>query len=618
MIPGKSMSESPSQSEMFRALEYPFDIKRLAKQKRALRRALFDRGGLLEKRIAILGGSTTSELKDFLELFLLKAEIKPTFYESEYGKYFEDVMLRNADLLAFKPDVVWICTSQHNLDNVPAIGMSADQVGAALQSETARFTGMWRAIRDELHCPVIQNNFDLPAERPLGNMDATSHWGKTRFINSLNEQLASEISPPNVYLNDIHYLSSLVGLNRWHDRSLWYSYKYACSYEGIVYQAHGAAGIIGAIFGKSKKCLVLDLDNTLWGGVIGDDGLENIQIGRETAVAEAYHAFQQYAQRLRQRGVVLAVCSKNDEENAKLGFSHPDTVLTLDEISSFVANWEHKPANIASICRQLDLSPDSSVFVDDNAAERALVSTELPTVTVPELGGDVSRYIDILDRGNYFEPAALSDEDLKRTDFYRKNAARQDVEANFGSYEDFLASLAMRAEIKPFSRVYLDRITQLTNKTNQFNLTTRRYTMPEIESAACDLSCMTLYGRLSDRFGDNGLVSVVIGRRKEDELSIDLWLMSCRVLKRGMELAMFDEVVRSAKSMGVRTIKGSYLKTMKNGMVASFYKTLGFEKISETGAGDSTWEFSIPDTYRDQNAFIRVNSEEDSDDASFR
>jgi FkbH-like protein len=352
---------------------------------------------------------------------------------------------------------------------------------------------------------------------------------------------------------------------------------------------------------------VLDLDNTCWGGVIGDDGLDGIQIGTETAVAEAYTAFQQYAKDLKDRGITLAVCSKNDFANAKEGFSHPDSILKFEDFTSFKANWDPKSHNIVDIAKEINIGIDALVFIDDNPVEREIVSSQVPHVSVPDIGDDITQYIDYIDKSGYFEPIALLEDDTMRNKYYEDNKKRLEEETQFQSYDEFLESLDMSGEIKAFSPVYLDRITQLTNKTNQFNLTTKRYTFAEIEEMSNSDKYITLYGKLSDKFGDNGLISIVIGELKERTCHIDLWLMSCRVLKRGMEEAMLDSLVSECQKSNIKTILGYYYKTKKNSMVLDLFEKFGFE-LKEQNGDDSVWELNI-ESYKNKQKSIRINDE---------
>jgi FkbH-like protein len=431
----------------------------------------------------------------------------------------------------------------------------------------------------------------------------------------LNITFAQEAATrPRLLLQDVNGISARLGLRQWFDWDRYFSYKLLLTPEANLEVARSLTSLVNALYGKSRKVLVLDLDNTLWGGVIGDDGIDEIQIGRETPVGEAYSAFQEYCLALRSRGVLLAVCSKNDADIAKSGLAHPSSIIKMEHISCFKANWEPKHENILAIANELNLGTDSFVFVDDNPAERAIVSSQLPSVAVPEVGDQVTRYAAILEQGRYFEPVTLSREDLERASLYSDNARRAVIERAFANYGDYLDSLEMSAEIESFKPVYLERIAQLTNKTNQFNLTTRRYTLAQIQSIANDPEYVGLYCRLNDRFGDNGLISVVLGRWQDDALHIDLWLMSCRVLKRDVELAMLDAIAQRAINRGTERIFGYYLPTQKNGMVAGFFPSLGFEPYFPDEAdpgrsaqveGSSVWTLELFN-YAKRNKHIKV------------
>lgn len=391
-------------------------------------------------------------------------------------------------------------------------------------------------------------------------------------------------------------------------------YKYALCVPAIPELAFNLSNIIKSVYGKNKKALALDLDNTLWGGVIGDDGVNGIEIGHETAEAEAFHAFQSYIKAHEDLGIVLAVNSKNDYENALAGLNHPEGVLRPDDFTVIKANWNTKAENIKEIAAELNILPDSIVFVDDNPAERAIVAEYGDGVCVPD-PGTPDEYIRRLDRGGYFEMTSFSADDLHRGEMYRANLQRAAAVQSFENYGDYLLSLNMTAEIRAFEDLYLARITQLTNKSNQFNVTTRRYTESEIAAIARDPSYITLYGKLADKFGDNGVVSVVIGKIRETaggvrELHLDLWLMSCRVLKRDMELAMLDTLVKKAVQRGITKIYGYYYPTAKNNMVKDLFARFGFGKIdSDTeNPGDTVWLLETAG-YKEQNRVIRVESD---------
>lgn len=589
-------------------LDYPFDSSDLLRKKKSLRRQLLQGGPFLEKKIAILGGSTTAEIKDICELFLLRAGIKPIFYESEYDKYYEDVMFDAAELMEFNPDLAYVHTSNVNLREWPNMQAGEADVDKLFDETMGRFKAFWSHIEGGLRCPVIQNNFEEPWDRPLGNLDAWDHRGRSHFVGRLNAAFASEARRrPSLYLQDLHYLASQHGLKTWHDRNQWYLYKYALAYDAIPALAYNLARMITAVFGGSRKCLVLDLDNTLWGGVIGDDGVQGLQLGNETQEGEIFFAIQAYAKHLKERGIILAVASKNEDAAAREGFQHPDSVLSLEDFSAFKANWSHKPENIASMAAALNIGVDSLVFLDDNPAERAIVRGQLPLVAVPELGEEASGFLDTLDNARYFETLSLSSDDLQRSSQYALNAALSQAETQFGDYDEFLKHLQMRGEIARFKPLYNDRVAQLINKSNQFNVTTKRYTLSEIEAAAGDKAQITLYGRLKDRFGDHGLISVVIGSVKEASLIIDLWVMSCRVLKRGMEHAMMTRLVEEAAKRGLNKIEGHYIPAAKNAMVKDLFKQLGFELLKKDDNGKAEFVFDMSRAETLQKHFINVD-----------
>jgi FkbH-like protein len=592
-----------------RELQFPIAVSDILRKRETLKKELLKQKSLVQTRIAILGGSTTGEVKNILELFLLAQGIQPAFYESGYNCYCEDVQFGNPDLWNFEPAIVFIHTTWRNVSQFPGLLEAEAEVEQQVHREMAKFKSLWEKIHTELGAIVIQNNFDLPHLRPLGNLEASESFGRSNFLLRLNSEFASYARNHSRFLiNDILYLSARVGLDAWVGQSYWYRFHMALSPTATVALAHNVAGIVKSIYGKSKKCLVLDLDNTLWGGVIGDDGVQNLILGRDHPVGEAFVDFQQYVKDLQRRGVILAVCSKNDAENAKEGFSHPDSILKLEDFSAFKANWNPKPQNIRDIATELNIGLDSMVFVDDNPAERALVADQLPDVAVPDVGSDVSRFAQVIEHERYFEVDKLVQDDLRRSAYYSSNAQRTTYEAGFGDYGEFLSSLEMTAEIGPFLPVYLERITQLINKTNQFNLTTRRYTSAEVESIARDQAFITLYGRLTDKFGDNGLVSVLIGRVLHDTVELDLWLMSCRVFKREMEFAMFDALIEKCQELGLRRIVGIYIPSKKNNLVAGHYANLGFTRLEETSDLRESWLYEVPQSYRARTRYIRRTS----------
>lgn len=589
-------------------LEYPFDGRYIIKKKKSLRREILASGAsFIEKKIAVLGGSTTHDVCAIMDLFLLNQGIKAEFYECEYAQYWEAIMFDNPELEAFAPDIVYIHTSNRNIRNYPMLGQSEAEVDALLEADYDHFRKMWDKIETTYHCPIIQNNFEYPLYRLLGNADATDIHGRVNYINRLNERFATYAREhKDFFIQDINYLSACYGLDKWADPLYWHMYKYALCMEAVPTLAYNVSNIIKSIYGKNKKALVLDLDNTLWGGVVGDDGVENLELGQETPMGQVYGEFQSYIKEQKEIGVILNICSKNDYENAIAGLNHPDSELTPDDFISIKANWEPKSKNIVETASELNLLPESFVFVDDNPAEREIVSSQIPQVVTPDIGS-VENYIQVLDHAGYFEVTNFSLDDATRNKMYKENAKRIQLEQSFTDYGEYLESLDMKAVIKGFEPVYMERIAQLTNKSNQFNLTTKRYTRSQIEEIAGSDRYLDLYGKLEDKFGDNGVVSVVIGRREQDVLHMDLWIMSCRVLKRDMEFAMMDELVAVSSELGIHTIRGYYYPTAKNKMVCKFYELMGFTKIEEDEVGNTIWEFTVTNSYQKQNRWIKVN-----------
>ena len=595
-------------------LEYPFDPDYITKKKKSLKnRILSTKNNFIEKRIAILGGETTENIKVILELFLLNYGIKPEFYESEYNQYYEDGMFPNQALEEFKPDLRYICTCVRNITDWPSITDDKDTVISKRETLVTKFTGLWKSLTARYNCPIIQNNFEYPFFRLMGNKDASDYHGRVNFVTTLNCAFYDYAqSHENFYICDVNYISSSYGLDKWAEPFYWHMYKYAVAVPAIPYLSFNVANIIKSLYGKNKKAFNLDLDNTLWGGIVGDDGVDNIEIGQETSLAQTYSEFQEYVKLHKQLGVLLTVNSKNDLNNAISGFERPDSVLNKEDFVSFKANWNPKSVNIVETAQELTLLPESFVFVDDNPAERAIIESQVEGVAVPQIDC-VEHYIQEIDKAGYFEVTNLSGDDLKRNKMYQENAKRTELQSSFVDYEDYLKSLEMKGEIHSFVPMYMSRIAQLTNKSNQFNLTTKRYSQNDIENVAADTNHITLYGKLGDRFGDNGVVSIVIGRidgEHKDELHMELWLMSCRVLKRDMEYAMMDELVSKAKAAGIKKIIGYYYPTAKNAMVKDFYALQGFSKISEDEEGNTTWEFIIEDTYEKKQHVISVNEKE--------
>jgi FkbH-like protein len=542
------------------------------------------------KKLAILGGATTHFLLPLIRLFALQRGLTLTTYESGFGLYEQEIWAESPALRTFQPDVIHFHVSSYNL-SLPPVSVDPARV---VQDLTGRYLELYRAAAKRFGCALIINNFETSSERALGSLDALRPGSRNSIIRALNEALAREL-PQQTYVNDIEQLSAICGKDIWFDARLWNETKTAVSFACHPHYADRLSALLGALAGKSKKCLVLDLDNTIWGGVIGDDGLHGIKLGAGQPEGEAFQQFQIYVKALKDRGILLAVASKNEPENALLPFrQHSDMVLKETDISCFVASWEPKDKSLQLIAQQLNIGLDSIVFFDDNPAERQLVSSSLPTVTVIDVPQDPSLFVQALDRANAFDIVAITGEDRIRADFFQDNRAREELVASTANYDDFLQRLEMRAVIEPVTTGNLTRVAQLINKTNQFNLTTRRRTEAQVQALIGDSDLYTSTIRLDDKFGANGLISVVIGVVKSDGLVIENWLMSCRVLKRGVELLEMERLLEFCRNRGVRTVIGQYIPTEKNKLVGNHYAELGFEQLASDAPG-TTWRYSVGD-----------------------
>ncbi len=542
----------------------------------------------LRKRLAVLGGATTQFLIPFVRLFALRRGVSLSFYESDFALFEQEVWSNSPALLQFDPDVIHFHVCSRNL----ALGASEGAGDQQVEAEVQRFVQLYRAASERFSCPVIGNNFETSVDRPYGSLDGIAPGSRTAMIRMLNARLAS-LLPKQVFLHDIEWLSAKHGKSRWFDPRLWHVAKSAVSFECQPFYADSLAAQIAALFGKSKKCIVLDLDNTLWGGVIGDEGLGGIQLGAGHPNGEAFQDFQRYLKALKDRGVLIAVASKNEMENALAPFrEHEDMVLKESDISCFIANWETKDRSLVQIAKQLNIGLNSLVFFDDNPAERALVRASLPAVTVLEVPEDPAYFVQCLDDANLFDTLSITEEDRRRTGFFKNESARAQLESATLNYDDYLRQLQMRAIVEPIHEGNLARVTQLINKTNQFNLTTRRMTETEVCHVASGPQSYTATTRLEDKFGDNGLISVVIGHISDETLEIDNWLMSCRVLKRGVEQLEFDRLLAFCSNRSLKRICGYYVPTAKNKLVEGHYATLGFQPAPSDGKR-AKWIFNM-------------------------
>jgi FkbH-like protein len=444
----------------------------------------------------------------------------------------------------------------------------------------------------------------MPYERCFGNFDHKAPGSLYAAAALLNARIAEEArTRAHVLINDVEAVASWMGRRHWFDDRLWDLAKSFCALDQLPHVAANIARIICSLRGRVVKCVVLDLDNTLWGGVIGDDGVAGIKLNAH-GDGEAFYRLQAFLKELLKRGVLLAVASKNEMENALTPFeSHPEMLLKREDISVFLANWNDKAENIRAIRETLNIGLDSMLFLDDNPFERNLVRGILPEVIVPELPEDPADYVRALCELNLFETASFSAEDARRVELYREEAARRTEQARFADADAFLESLGMQMEVGRFDRFHLPRIAQLIQRSNQFNLTTHRYTEAECEAIMNDRAVLPLYARLSDRLGDHGLIGVIVLSPEGEEIVIRDWLMSCRVLARGVEQHLMNLVVEEAQRRGCTRVSGEYIRTAKNGMVSEFFAQFGFTMIG--GDPDHTlWVLPVQ-AYEPVPTFIR-------------
>lgn len=499
-----------------------------------------------------------------------------------YGQFMQAALDPHSAINAARCDAVLLALDANAFALASTLGDEA-AASAAVDRALNMVASMCGGIAQSGSTVILQS-IAPPAETLLGGFDALLPGSLAAQIAVLNRRLAEHCLQTSSPLLDVATMAGKTGFANWHDPIAWNLAKQPIAHNLIPYFSDSLCRLIAAMRGKSRKALVLDLDNTLWAGVIGDDGMAGINIAQGDATGEAHLALQRYALALRECGVVLAVSSKNTDEIARQVFrEHPDMLIREEHIAVFQANWNDKASNLEAIAQTLNIGLDALVFVDDNPAERALVRHRLPQVAVPELPDDPAFYVRAIAAAGYFEAVGFADEDLKRAQFYTDNAKRVELQSNIGSIDDYLRSLEMKISFSAFDASGRARIAQLINKSNQFNLTTRRYTEAEIDALLADEHAFTMQIRLQDVFGDNGMISTIICRAVGDDWEIDTWLMSCRVLGRKVEEAALEQLIHFGKMHGIKRLLGLYRPTERNVIVAEHYAKLGFTPSGTQG-----------------------------------
>jgi FkbH-like protein len=588
---------SPVGRELQAIASHALDLNQLTKLAKTIDKARLDGKSLdplMPFRLAVLSNSTVDFIAPALTASAARHGVALEVIKPAYDQVAQEALSPDSTINRTKPDAVLLALDYRALPLKLSLG-DANAASRAVQGVMGYLETLREGIKQNSNAVCIFQTIAPPVETLFGSLDRALPGTLRSLIDNINSALAAYVLDSGDVLLDIAALAETVGLADWHDMQIWNLGKFAFSDQLIPLYADHVARTIAAIRGKSRKVLILDLDNTVWGGVIGDDGLEGIRVAQGDATGEAHLAVQRLALNLRERGIVLAVSSKNTDEIARSPFElHPEMLLKLNHIAVFQANWNDKATNIQAIAGELSLGLDAMVFLDDNPVERGLVRRLLPQVAVPELPEDAAYYARTLSAAGYFEAVAFTTEDLKRAGLYQDNAKRADLQKQVGGVDAYLTSLDMTITFMPFDATGRARIVQLINKSNQYNLTTRRYTDPEVAAAEHDPHVFTLQVRLADIFGDNGMIGVVICRPGDSgSWDIDTWLMSCRVLGRRVEHMVLREILRHAAAAGVRKLAGVYKPTDRNKLVIDHYEKLGFKKVEQEDSGLTRWELII-------------------------
>ena len=564
-------------------------LSRLAETLGKLKTRGVDLAPLTPFRLGVIGTGTLDLILPQLVASAARHGVLLECVTGAYGQIAQEALDPASSINQARCDAVLIALDYRSLPIPAELAKRSASVGACLS-----FIDMLRqGFRDNSGAMSLMQTFAAPAEPLFGSLDRQVPVSLRTILAEINAGLVARAQNSPDLVLDVAALAETVGLGAWFSPQQWNLAKLPFGAEfGPLYADH-VGRLVGAIRGKSRRVLVLDLDNTVWGGVIGDDGMDGIKIAQGDAVGEAHLEVQRAALMLRERGVVLAVSSKNTDEVARAVFrEHPEMLLRETHIAVFQANWNDKATNIRAISEELSLGLSSFVFVDDNPVERGLIRRLLPDVAVPELPEDPALYASTFLAAGYFEAVGFSDEDRKRADFYQDNAKRLALQSQVGGLDAYLESLAMEIAFAPFDTTGRERITQLINKSNQFNLTTRRYTEEEVAAAEADEQVFTLQIRLTDAFGDNGMISVIIVRPGAPGVwDIDTWLMSCRVLGRKVEQMVLAELAANARARGIHQLAGVYRPTDRNGLVKDHYEKLGFTPAGAGENGETFWTF---------------------------
>ena len=574
-----------------------------------------ERALLAPVRVAVLSSATIDQLLPAIRVAALRRGLDVYMYAGGYGQYRQETFEPPPALRALAPELVLFSVSARELLGSIPLTARSREADEHIDSFVAGLRGLWRRARAGFDAGIVHQTFLDVTEPVFGSFDRLAPGAPARIVDRLNLRLAEAAVEDDVALLDVARASERTGRDFWFSQARWLQAKQEIAPPAAPAYGELLARIIAARRGLSRKCLVLDLDNTLWGGVIGDEGLQGIVLGAGSAAGEAHAGLQRYAKQLRERGILLAICSKNERATAIAAIErHPEMILRMADFAAVQVNWTDKAENLRAIAQQLNIGPDSLVFVDDSAVERARIREALPMVAVPELPEDVADYVSCLAGAGYFEAVALTSDDRLRAAQYAQNAARDNFRESQQSMGEFLRGLEMKLDCRAFAEVDLPRVTQLINKTNQFNTTGRRHGAEAVAKFAAAAADITLQLRLTDRFGDNGLVSVLILRPLAEDpqaFELDTWVMSCRVFGRELEYEASNIAVETVRARGATRIVADYVRTDKNGVIAGLFAQLGFVPLAEPPADGSAattrWVLTLAD-YRPRTTCIERRS----------
>ena len=583
-------------------LQYPFDEKRILRKRNQFISMLRQQcESQREIRIAVLSDSTSDLIAQLLDLFLLNEGIRAQFFHGSHGTGLQPNRFQPQELVDFHPEFIYCHVGIRDLCFRGDTPMTEDEFSDAINQQFQSLRALWEAV-SPCNAQIIQNNFELPLVRSRGNYDGADEWGQTRFVTRLNETLHNaEKTMPGLHVFDVNYLSAYYGLSHWSSSKNWYEAKIWPSLEAGVFLAYSLSRLIASMVFGSKKLIITDFDNTIWAGTIADDGADGINMAPETASGEAHRELQQWLLRMKESGVLIAAATKNDPDDALAGLKRSDCLLSPEDFVQIEANWGEKDESIRKICRQLNLLPQSAVFLDDSETERILVERNVPGVIAVPFSR-IEEALPAISAAQLFQIDAVSNEDERRTQMYHNRRLQAETQRQFESYELFLQDLQLSLEIAPVKPAILPRMAQLLRKTNRFRLNSDYYSEQSLLEMLSQEDYELRSVSLKDRTMDYGAVSFVISQKRDRRLVILQWVLSCRAFQKGVEYAILDRIVDDCRAKGLDQLMVCYEAMEKNGMVQEVIETCGF---SPSGNESKGWVVHISD-YKPHTYYIEI------------